>query len=80
LPSRLSDPEIEAFLRQRRHAEVRNLNELDRPRMQASVPAMFRVLDTARQVDVSTSTGNGGWGVDGTAPHPTWRAALLEPR
>lgn len=53
------------------------LDALDETRMRAALPALFAALDAARLVDLSASTGYGVWGADGSAPHPTWRAALL---
>jgi len=54
------------------------LDELDEPAMRAVLPALLASLDATRLADVSGSTGHGIWGVDGNAPHPTWRAALLD--
>jgi hygromycin-B 4-O-kinase len=55
-----------------------HLDELDRPHLQTVLPALFRALDAARCADLSTSAGYGIWGADGLAPHPSWRAALLD--
>jgi hygromycin-B 4-O-kinase len=46
--------------------------------MREVLPALFAALDAARLVDLSASVGYGAWGADGTAPHPTWQAALLD--
>ena len=54
------------------------LDALDERRMRELLPALFRALDTARLADLSASRGYGGWRADGTAPHATWRDALLE--
>ena len=55
-----------------------HLDEIDRSQLQAVLPALFRALDAARALDLSTSVGFGIWGADGTAPYPTWRAVLLD--
>ncbi len=41
------------------------------------LPSLFAALDAAREVDLRESTGYGGWGGDGNAAYPSWRAALL---
>jgi hygromycin-B 4-O-kinase len=53
------------------------LDDLDEGQMRRMLPALFTAFDAARRVDLSMSTGYGIWGVDGNAPHATWRAALL---
>ncbi len=53
------------------------IDGLDGPRMRAGLPSLFAMLDAAREVDLTESSGYGGWGADGTAPYPTWQAALL---
>jgi hygromycin-B 4-O-kinase len=54
------------------------LDDLDEKGMRALLPALFGALDAARQVDLSSSVGYGGWGSDGRAPHASWRATLLD--
>ena len=54
------------------------VDELDQARMRRMLPALFAALDAARRADLSTSTGYGAWGADGTAPHASWRTALLD--
>ena len=46
--------------------------------MRALLPSLFAALDAARLADLSGTTGYGGWGADGSAPFPSWRAVLLD--
>jgi hygromycin-B 4-O-kinase len=54
------------------------LDALGQAEMRAVLPALFAALDAARRVDLSAAVGYGIWGADGTAPHPTWQAALVD--
>ncbi len=54
------------------------LDELGDVQMRVVLPGLFAVLDAARRIDLSAYAGYGGWGADGTAPHPSWQAALLD--
>lgn len=54
------------------------LEEADGARMRRILPTLFAALDAARRIDLSASTGYGDVDVDGNAPHPSWRAALLD--
>ncbi len=54
------------------------LDALDHAQLRTVLPALFAALDAARVADLSASAGYGIWGADGTAPHPTWREALLD--
>ena len=49
----------------------------DEAAMQRLLPSLFASLDACREADVSSSSGFGLWRGDGTAPHATWRDALL---
>lgn len=54
------------------------LDELDETGMRATLPSLFAALDATRDADPAGTTGYGIWGADGHAPHPSWRAALLD--
>jgi len=49
----------------------------DEAAMQRLLPSLFAMLDACRGVDLSATSGFGIWGSDATAPHATWREALL---
>ncbi len=55
-----------------------HIDSLGGVEMRRLLPALFLALDAARRVDLSATTGYGGWGSDGHAPHPTWKAFLLD--
>jgi hygromycin-B 4-O-kinase len=53
------------------------LDDVDETQMRTLLPALFAALDATRRTDLAGTTGYGLWGADGTAPYPSWRAALL---
>jgi hygromycin-B 4-O-kinase len=54
------------------------IDDVDEAQMRALLPALFAAFDAARLADLSGTSGYGGWGADGSAPFPSWRAALLD--
>ncbi len=54
------------------------LDDLDQGRMRELLPSLVAMLDAARDVDLSGTSGYGAWGADGGAPHASWKAALLD--
>ncbi len=55
------------------------LETLDEARLRAVLPSLFVALDAARELDLSATTGFGGWTADGGGIYRTWREALLAP-
>ena len=53
------------------------LDVLDERRMRAVLPSLFRALDAARRIDLSSTRGFGGWDARAGGQHRTWREALL---
>jgi hygromycin-B 4-O-kinase len=54
------------------------LDDLSREQMRRVLPALFRMLDAVRAVDLSSTRGFGGWDASGSAPYQTWRDFLLD--
>jgi hygromycin-B 4-O-kinase len=54
------------------------IDDVGEAQMLTLLPALFAAFDAARLADLSGTTGYGGWGADGNAPFPSWRAALLD--
>ena len=54
------------------------LDQLDEAGMRAALPALLAALRTARGIEVPSPGGYGLWRSDGTAPHRSWRDALLD--
>lgn len=53
------------------------LEELDGAGWRTTLPSLFAALDAIRALDVSHTTGFGGWDASGGAPYATWRDFLL---
>jgi len=56
----------------------RSIDELDEAGMRGILPKLFGTLDRLREADVSATRGYGLWHGDGNAPHPSWRASLVD--
>jgi len=54
------------------------IDGIDEAGMRRVLPSLFATLDAARRVRLGDDAGFGGWDGAGRAPHPTWRAALLD--
>ena len=54
------------------------LDQLDEAGMRDVLPALLAALRTIRGIEVPGSGGYGLWRSDGTAPHRSWRDALLD--
>lgn len=54
-----------------------HLDELNEAQLHDALPSLLAALDAIRGIDLSGSSGFGGWRADGTTAAPTWRAALL---
>lgn len=54
------------------------LDQIDEAGMRAVLPALLAALRTIRDIRVPGPGGYGLWRSDGTAPHQSWRDALLD--
>jgi hygromycin-B 4-O-kinase len=54
-----------------------HIDGLDETRMRRLLPVLFAAMDAMREVDLSGSSGFGGWRADGRTTHPSWRGWLL---
>ena len=55
-----------------------HIDAVDGDHMRRLLPSLFAMLDAARLVDLSQTSGYGGFDAAGNAPDPTWRANLLQ--
>lgn len=53
------------------------LEALDEGRVRAVLPSLLATLDAARSVDLSNTTGFGGWTASGGGVHASWRETIL---
>ncbi|MGB3327838.1 MAG: phosphotransferase [Thermomicrobiales bacterium] len=56
------------------------IDDLDEAGMRALMPSLLATFDAMRAVDLSHTTGFGGWDAQGNAPFATWQEALLAVR
>jgi len=54
-----------------------HIDGLDETRMRRLLPSLFAAMDAMREVDLSASSGFGGWRADGRTSHRSWREWLL---
>ena len=54
-----------------------HIDGLDEARMRRVLPSLFAAMDAMRAVDLSASSGFGGWRADGRTSHLSWREWLL---
>jgi hygromycin-B 4-O-kinase len=54
-----------------------HIDGLDEARMRRVLPSLFAAMDAMREVDLSGSSGFGGWRADGGTSHQSWHAWLL---
>lgn len=59
-------------------AEGIMIDDLDQAQMRLTVPAVLALLDALRTVDLSATSGFGGWNDRGQGSHASWRDYLLE--
>jgi hygromycin-B 4-O-kinase len=83
-PARLSVPRIletgeafDGFYAISERAFGAPLDSLTQAEMSELLPSLFETLDAIRDVDITGSTGYGGWGADGAGRHASWLEALL---
>ncbi len=54
------------------------LEKLLPPQLEATIPSLFQLFDAFRNVDISSTTGYGGWDKDGKGSHSSWKEYLLD--
>lgn len=54
-----------------------HLDQLDETELRRVLPSLLTALDAIRAIDLSASSGFGGWRADGRTQHSTWRSFLL---
>ena len=54
-----------------------HIDVMDETRMRHLLPSLFAAMDAMRDIDLSGSSGFGGWRADGRTSHRSWHAWLL---
>ncbi len=62
------------------YIEGTHIDGLDERGMRRALPSFFAALEAMRRVDLSASSGYGGWNSSGHGEFPSWRAWLLDVR
>lgn len=53
------------------------IDKLGAEEMRGLLSSLFETLDAMREADISTTTGYGGWDIQGNAPFASWQEAML---
>jgi hygromycin-B 4-O-kinase len=70
-------PAFDGYYAISERARGRFLEHRNQAAMERLLPSLFAMLDACRGVDLSATSGFGVWRGDATAPHASWRDALL---
>ena len=54
------------------------IESLNARELKKTLPALFDLLDAIRNVDLSKTSGYGGWDKNGNGSHKSWKAFLLD--
>ncbi|MEO7020768.1 MAG: aminoglycoside phosphotransferase family protein [Ktedonobacteraceae bacterium] len=54
------------------------LDKLDENAMRAVLPNVLETLDAVKEIELTDTSGFGGWDASGIAPHVSWQEALLD--
>lgn len=60
-----------------RRVRGHHMDVLDEGHMRGLLPRLFRALDAARRIDLSSASGFGGWDARTGGQHRSWREAVL---
>src|SRR5258708_4045808 len=59
-------------------AQGKFIDTLNAAELQNTLPALFRLFDALRNVDLKNTTGYGGWDKNGIGGHKSWKEYLLD--